>query len=129
MCRGILGLALSGGRVHLEVAVTREGFPRWVVWLLSALFVVAVLVTAYWWWLNIRDVWILQRPLVAGRFDERGSLLVTAATLAAVAIPSGLLFAHYKRADSYGAPWELFFGIVFALTAILAAITVVPALL
>jgi hypothetical protein len=117
------------GRAHREGEVTREGFPRWVVWLLSALFVVAALATAYWWWLNIRDVWILQRPLVAGRFDERESLFVTALALTSVAATSGLLFAHHKRVDSYGAPWELFFGVVFALTAVLAAITAVPALL
>lgn len=77
---------------------------------------------------NIRDLWILQRSLVAGRFDERESLLVTAAALASVAVPSGLLWLHFKRAESYGAPWELLFSVVFALTAILALVTVVPGL-
>jgi hypothetical protein len=107
--------------------MVKDGFPRPVVWLLVALFVAAVFVTAYWWWAVIRDVWIGGLTLVAGRFDTPEQLRITAAVLASVAVPAGLLWAHHKRAESYGAPWELFFGIVFALTSILAAVTLVPA--
>jgi len=108
--------------------VLKEGFPKRIVWLLVALFLISAAATAYWWWLVIRDTWIVGLTLVAGRFDTSEQLRITAAALASVAVPSGLLWFHFKRAESYGAPWELFFSVVFALTAILALITLVPAL-
>jgi hypothetical protein len=73
-------------------------------------------------------VWIGGHLLVAGRFDRAASLRITTACFASLALTSGVLFAHYKRADTYGSPWELFFGVVFALSLAMAVIGLLPSL-
>ena len=79
-------------------------------------------------WLVVRDQWIHDRLLVAGRFDEAETLGVRFVLLATVAVSSGMLWRHYRRIDSYGSPLEPFFIAVFTLCAGLAAVTVLPAL-
>jgi hypothetical protein len=83
----------------------------------------------YFFWLVIRDQWIHERVLVAGRFDQGGSMRILLALLALVAVSSGLLWRHYRRIDSYGSPLEPIFMLVFTLCVALAAVVGFPALL
>ncbi len=83
----------------------------------------------YFLWLVIRDQWIHERLLVAERFDSADTLRILFVLLVSVAVPSGLLWRHYQRIDSYGSPLEPFFMVVFTLSAALAAVAVLPALL
>ena len=105
-----------------------EGFSNPVYWLLMSLFLLASVAMASFFWLVVRDQWIHARPLVAGRFDQGESLLVIFALVVSVAVPSGLLWRHYRRIDSYGSPLEPFFMVVFTLCAALAAVSVIPAI-
>ena len=138
---GTIGLlAREGGKVldsrdnppptptNLRVSPRGEGFSNPVYWLLMSLFLLASLAMASFFWLVVRDQWIHARPLVAGRFDEGESLRVIFALLVSVAVPSGLLWRHYRRIDSYGSPLELVFMVVFTLCAALAAVMVLPAI-
>jgi len=79
-------------------------------------------------WLVVRDWWILDRTLVAGRLDEAEVLRVLFLLLATVAASSGLLWRHYRRIESYGSPLEPFFMAAFTLCAALAAVVALPAL-
>ncbi len=76
---------------------------------------------ACFFWFVVRDQWIGHRALVAGRFDDGESLRIVFALLVAAAVPSGLLWRHYRKADSYGSPLGPFFAAAFA------AVTVLPA--
>ena len=78
-------------------------------------------------WLVVYDQWINHRELVARRFDHGEGLRILFALLAAVAAPSGLLWRHYQKVDSYCYPLGLFFAAVLALCGALAAVTVLPA--
>jgi hypothetical protein len=98
-----------------------------VYWLLMALFLLASVAMVCFFWLVVRDQWIHDRPLVAGRFDEGETLRLLFLLLATVAVSSGLLWRHYRRIDSYGSPLEPFFMVVFTLSAALAAVSVLPA--
>jgi hypothetical protein len=106
----------------------RKGFPTPVFWVLVVLFLLAA-ASVYWFGLYIRDVWIGEHLLVADRFDSAASVRITTACFASLAFTPGVLFAHYKRADTYGSPLELFFGVVFALSLAMAVIGLLPALL
>lgn len=106
----------------------RDGLPAPVYWLSVVLFLGTVAATAYWFGLYIRDVWFGQAFPVADRFDEAASLRITTACLASVALTSGVLLMHYRKADHYGSPLELFFGVVFALSTALALVGLLPAL-
>lgn len=111
-----------------RVSPRGAGFSNPVYSLLMSLFLLASVAMASFFWLVVRDQWIHARPLVAGRFDQGESLRVIFALVVSVAVPSGLLWRHYRRIDSYGSPLEPFFLVVFALTAALAAVTVLPAI-
>jgi hypothetical protein len=104
-----------------------EGFSRGVYWLLVSLFLLAGVAMTYFFWLVIRDQWIHERLLVAERFDSADSMRILFALLASVAVPSGLLWRHYRRIDSYGSPLEPLFMVVFTLCVALAAVVVLPA--
>ncbi len=106
-----------------------EGFSSAVYWLVVSLFLLASVAMSYFFWLVIRDHWVHERLLVAGRFDEGETLRVLFALLALVAVASGLLWRHYRRIDSYGSPLEPFFMVVFTLCCALAAVVALPALL
>ncbi len=82
---------------------------------------------ASWFWLVIRDVWIGDEQSVAGRFDMPAVHRITCVVLACMTVPSGLLWTHYKGADSYGPPLEPFFATVFTLSSTLAGVLIVPA--
>jgi hypothetical protein len=99
-----------------------------VYWLLMSLFLVASVAMACFFWLVIRDRWIHDRLLVAGRFDEGEIVRMVFVLLATVAVSSGLLWRHYRRIDAYGSPLETVFMLVFTLCAGLAAVAVLPAL-
>jgi hypothetical protein len=92
------------------------------------LFSVASVAMACFFWLVIRDQWIHDRLLVAGRFDEGETLRMVFVLLTAVAASSGLLWRHYRRIDAYGSPLETFFMLVFTLCGGLAAVAVLPAI-
>ena len=94
-----------------------------------SLLLLASMAATYFFWLVIRDQWIHERLLVAGRFDPGESMRILFALLALVAVSSGLLWRHYRRIDSYGSPLEPFFMVVFTLSAALAAMVMLPALL
>src|SRR5215218_7766550 len=94
----------------------------------DGLFLFASVAMVCFFWLIVRDQWIHDRPLVAGRLDEAGTLGVLFLLLAMVAVSSGLLWRHHKRIDSYGSPLEQFFMAVFTLCAALAAVAALPAL-
>jgi magnesium-transporting ATPase (P-type) len=113
---------------RVRVSPRGEGFSNPVYWLLMSLFLLASVAMAYFFWLVVRDQWIHARPLVAGRFDEGETLRVLFALLVSVAVPSGLLWRHYRRIDSYGSPLELVFMVVFTLCGALAAVVVLPAI-
>jgi hypothetical protein len=100
-----------------------------VYWLILGLFSLASVAMVCFFWLVVRDLWIHDRPLVAGRLDEAESLRVLFLLLATVASSSGLLWRHYRRIDSYGSPLEPFFMAAFTLCAALAAVVALPALL
>jgi hypothetical protein len=97
-------------------------------WLLMGLFLLASVAMVCFFWLVVRDQWILDRPLVAGRLDEAETLRVLFLLLATVAASSGLLWRHHKRIVSYGSPLEPFFMATFTLCAALAAVVALPAL-
>ena len=136
---GTIGLAVQGGAKVLDSrdqpsSTNVRNHPRGgvlsspVYWLLMSLFLVASVAMACFFWLVIRDRWIHDRLLVAGRFDEGETLRVVFVLLATVAVSSGLLWRHYRRVDAYGSPLETVFMAVFTLCAGLAAVTVLPAL-
>jgi hypothetical protein len=100
-----------------------------VYWLILGLFSLASVAMVCFFWLVVRDWWIHDRPLVAGRLDEAETLRVLFLLLATVAASSGLLWRHYRRIDSYGSPLEPFFMAAFTLCAALAAVVALPALL
>ena len=136
---GTIGLAVQGGAKVLDSrdqpsSTNVRNHPRGgvlsspVYWLLMSLFLVASVAIACFFWLVIRDQWIHDRLLVAGRFDEGETLRVVFVLLATVAVSSGLLWRHYRRIDAYGSPLETVFIAVFTLCAALAAVTVLPAL-
>src|SRR5215212_1591953 len=136
---GTIGLAVQGGAKVLDSrdsppSANVRNHPRSgtlsnpVYWLVMSLFLVASVAMACFFWLVIRDRWIHDRLLVAGRFDDGETLRVVFVLLATVAVSSGLLWRHYRRIDAYGSPLEPFFMLVFTLCAGLAAVTVLPAL-
>ncbi len=119
--------ANSAGHGVRVVPKTENGFSQPVYWLLVCLFLLAGVTMVGFFWLVVYDQWINHRELVAGRFDHGESLRILFALLAAVAVPSGLLWRHYQKVDSYGSPLGLLFAVVFALCGALAAATVLPA--
>jgi magnesium-transporting ATPase (P-type) len=136
---GTIGLTVQGGAKVLDdrdrpssTNVRRsprgEGFSNPVYWLLMILFLVASVAMACFFWLVIRDQWLHDRLLVAGRFDEGETLRVLFLLLVTVAVSSGLLWRHHRRIDAYGSPLETLFMLVFTLCAGLAAVAVLPAL-
>lgn len=136
---GTIGLlAREGGKVldnrdnppptNPRLSPRGEGFSNPVYWLLMSLFLLASLAMVCFFWSVVRDQWLASRPLVAGRFDHGESLRIIFALVASVAVPSGLLWRHYKRIDSYGSSLEAFFMVVFTLCLALAAVSVLPAL-
>ena len=104
------------------------GLSAPVYWLLMSLFLLASVAMGCLFWLVIRDQWIDDRLLVAGRFDEGETLRMVFVLLATVAVSSGLLWRHYRRIDAYGSPLETVFMLVFTLCAGLAVVAVLPAL-
>jgi hypothetical protein len=136
---GTIGLAVQGGAKVLDSrdqpsSTNVRNHPQGGVlssplyWLVMSLFLVASVAMACFFWLVIRDRWIHDRLLVAGRFDDGETLRVVFVLLATVAVSSGLLWRHYRRVDAYGSPLETVFMAVFTLCAGLAAVTVLPAL-
>ena len=141
---GTIGLVVQGGaqvldsrdqssstnvrRSNVRHSPRGEGFSDPVYWMLMSLFLVASVAMACFFWLVIRDQWLYDRLLVAGRFDGGETLRVLFVLLATVAVSSGLLWRHYRRIDTYGSPLETVFMLVFTLCAGLAAVTVLPAL-
>ena len=137
---GTVGLvAREGGKVldgrdqppstNVGASPQGEGFSRAVYWLLVSLFLLAGVAMTFFFLLVIRDQWLHERLLVAGRFDQGESRRILFALVALVAVASGLLWRHHRRIDSYGSPLEPFFMVVFTLCAALAAVVVLPALL
>jgi hypothetical protein len=136
---GTIGFAVQGGAKVLDSrdqpsSKNVTNHPRGgvlsnpVYWLLMSLFLLASVAMVCFFWLVIRDRWIHDRLLVAGRFDEGETLRMVFVLLATVAVSSGLLWRHYRRIDAYGSPLETVFMAVFTLCAGLAAVTVLPAL-
>jgi magnesium-transporting ATPase (P-type) len=137
---GTVGLAVQGGAKVLDerdrpstTNVVRrsprgEGFSNPVYWLLMSLFLVASVAMACFFWLVIRDQWLYDRLLVAGRFDGGETLRVLFVLLATVGVSSGLLWRHYRRIAAYGSPLDPFFMLVFTLCGGLAAVAALPAL-
>jgi hypothetical protein len=136
---GTVGLAVQGGAKVLDDRDRPSptnvgnrhrggGLSRPVYWVLMILFLVASVAMVCFFWLVVRDWWIRDKLLVAGRFDEGETLRVVFVLLATVAASSGLLWRHYRRIDAYGSPLETFFMAVFTLCAGLAAVAVLPAL-
>ena len=105
-----------------------EGFSTAVYGLLLSLLLLASMAATYFFWLVIRDQWLHERVLVAGRFDQGETMRVLFALLALVAVSSGLLWRNHKKIDSYGSPLEPLFMLVFTLSAALAAVVVFPAI-
>jgi len=99
-----------------------------VYWVLMSFFLLASVAMGCFFWLVIRDQWIHDRMVVAGRFDEGETVRMVFVLLATVAVSSGLLWRHYRRIDAYGSPLETVFMLVFTLSAGLAAVAVLPAL-
>ena len=107
----------------------RDGLPGVVYWLLVALFLLSGAATALWAFLYACDVMVGMEPLVAGRFGSGASLRLTASCFAGLAVTSGiLLLGHYKRADHYGSPLEVFFRVVFGFSCAMAVICLLPSL-
>ncbi len=136
---GTIALAVQGGAKVLDgrdqpPSTNVSNHPRGgslsnpVYWLIMSLFLIASVAMACFFWLVIRDRWIHDRLLVAGRFDEGETLRVLVLLLATVAVTSGLLWRHYRRIDAYGSPLETFFMLVFTLCGGLAAVAVLPVL-
>ena len=137
---GTIGLVVQGGAQVLDSrdqpsSTTNVSNPprggvlsNPVYWVVMSLFLVSSVAMACFFWLVIRDHWIHDRLLVAGRFDEGETLRVVFVLLATVGVSSGLLWRHYRRIDAYGSPLEPFFMLVFTLCAGLAAVAVLPAL-
>jgi len=141
---GTVGLGVQGGakvlderdrasstnvrRSNVRHSPRGEGFSDPVYWMLMSLFLVASVAMACFFWLVIRDQWLYDRLLVAGRFDGGETLRVLFVLLATVAVSSGLLWRHYRRIAAYGSPLETVFMLAFTLCGGLAAVTALPAL-
>ena len=136
---GTIALAVQGGAkvldgrdqpapTNVRTRPRGGGLSNPVYWLLMSLFLVASVAMAFFFALVIRDQWIHDRLLVAGRFDDGETLRMVFVLLATVAVSSGLLWRHYRRIASYGSPLETLFMLVFTLCAGLAAVAVLPAL-
>jgi magnesium-transporting ATPase (P-type) len=136
---GTIALAVQGGAkvldgrdqpssTNVRTRPRGGGLSKPVYWLLMSLFLLASVAMACFFWLVIRDQWIQDRLLVAGRFDEGETLRMVFVLLATVAVSSGLLWRHYRRIASYGSPLETVFMLVFTLSAGLATVAVLPAL-
>ena len=136
---GTVGLTVQGGAKVLDgrdrpSSTSVRNHPRGgtlsnpVYWLVMSLFLVASVAMACFFWLVIRDRWIYDRLLVAGRFDGGETLRVLFLLLATVAVSSGLLWRHYRRIADYGSPLETVFMLVFTLCGGLAAVALLPAI-
>src|SRR5215212_1437603 len=136
---GTVGLAVQGGAKVLDDrdrpsstnarrSPRGEGLSSPVYWLLMSLFLVASVAMACFFWLVIRDQWLYDRLLVAGRFDDGETVRMVFVLLATVAASSGLLWRHYRRVAAYGSPLETVFMLVFTLCGGLAAVAALPAL-
>lgn len=120
---------MAQARAWYDCGKMRDGLPRSVYWLLTFLFLLAAASTVFWAFLYARDSMIAEEPLVAGRFGTGASLRLTASCFAALALTSGgLLFGHYKRADHYGSPLEVFYRVAFGFSCAMAIICFLPSL-
>jgi hypothetical protein len=68
-----------------------------------------------WFLLCIWDVLVQGRGPVGRRFDTIAVLGITAAVAAIAAVPTGMLWRHYRREGSYYTTEQMFFGIWFGL--------------
>jgi hypothetical protein len=89
-------VAREGGRVldgrdqppstNVGAAPQREGFSRAVYWLLVSLFLLGSVAMTFFFLLVIRNQWIHEGLLVAGRFDQGESMRVLIGLVALVAV-------------------------------------------
>ncbi len=89
--------------------------PTYVFRLLLVAFSLAFPVAIVWFVLCILDVLILGPGPIVGRFDTIAVLGISAAVAAIAAVPSGMLWRHYRREGSYNIAEQMFFGIWFGL--------------
>ena len=83
--------------------------------LLLVAFSLAFPVAIVWFVLCILDVLIKGPGPIVGRFDTIAVLGISAAVAAIAAVPSGMLWRHYRREGSYYTSEQMFFGIWFGL--------------
>ena len=83
--------------------------------LLLVAFSLAFPVAIVWFVLCIWDVLVQGRGPVVSRFDTIAVLGISAAVAAIAAVPSGMLWRHYRREGSYNTAEQMFFGICFGL--------------
>ena len=84
--------------------------------LLLVAFSLAFPVAIVWFVLCFWDVLLIPGPgPIVGRFDTIAVLGISAAVAAIAAVPSGMLWRHYRREGSYYTSEQMFFGIWFGL--------------
>ena len=83
--------------------------------LLLVAFSLAFPVAIVWFVLCFWNILIPGRGPVVSRFDTIAVLGITAAVAAIAAVPTGMLWRHYRREGSYNTAEQMFFGIWFGL--------------
>src|SRR3712207_8780246 len=106
--------ALDDHDPELEAPVKGPLFPRPLFLALLVVFGVAVMLTIDWFALLLLNV-----EGVRLQMGSLNTLRVTAALMAGIAIPSGLLMIHYRRIYSYISEENIFFAIAFSLSFVL----------
>ena len=87
-----------------------------IFWLLLVAFSLAFPVAIVWFVLCIWYVLLIPGPgPIERRFDRIAVLGISAAVAAIAAVPSGMLWRHYRREGSYYTTEQMFFGIWFGL--------------
>ena len=84
-------------------------------WLLLVAFSLAFPVAIVWFVLCFWDVLIPGSGPIVRHFDTIAVLGISAAVAAIAAVPSGMLWRHYRHEGSYYTTEQMFFGIWFGL--------------
>ena len=87
-------------------------FSKAVFRFLLAVFTLTFAATMSWFLVCFFSV---GSRLVLGRFDTIAVLGISAMVSATTAVPSGLLWAHYKQEGAYSTVEQIFFGVWFGL--------------
>ncbi len=90
-------------------------FSKLVFRLLLAVFALTFVAAICWFLVSLWDLFVPGPGPIQSRFDTTDMLSIIAVLAAIVAVPSGMLWMHYRREGSYHTSEQMFFGIWFGL--------------